>query len=85
MRLRKESRAGAWADLQERLMTNMAALVPDITSLKDMLGLSVSIEEFMKTEVGSQSLDPSEALQRFLNAPSPRPAAAHDRDEGPVQ
>ena len=71
MRLRKESRAGAWADLQERLMTNLGTLVPDVTGLKDLLTLNRDIEEFMKTEAGSQSLDPAEALQRFLNSPTP--------------
>ena len=81
MRLRKESRPKAWADMQERLMQHMGALVPETTSLKDLLGISVDIESFLKTEQGSQSMDPAEALQNWLNAPATRAVAQPPLDD----
>ena len=80
VRLRKESRAGAWSALQEKLMSNMGILVPNATSLKDFLSMSMSIEEFLKTEQGSESLHPMEALERWLASAT----SAHE-PEGPVQ
>jgi hypothetical protein len=81
VRLRENSRAGAWADLQKKLMSNMDTLVPEATSLKDFLGLSIDIENFLKTEQGSESLHPIEALAKFLNEPI---TSIDDSDPGEV-
>ena len=48
-------------------MQHMGVLVPNISSLKDFLATNHDIEEFIKSDAGSQSLDPVEALERFLN------------------
>lgn len=71
MRLRKESRAGAWSALQEKLMLNFGVLVPEAASMTDFFKLSMAIEDFLRTEQGSESLHPIEALAKFLNEPIP--------------
>ena len=70
VRLRKESRAGAWADLQERLMANFGILVPEAASMTDFFKLSMAIEDFLRTEQGHESMHPMEALEAFLNKPN---------------
>jgi hypothetical protein len=67
VRLRTESRAGAWSQLQAKLNANLGLLVPAATSMKDFFALSMDIEAFLKTEQGSESLHPTEALERWLN------------------
>jgi hypothetical protein len=69
VRLRKESRAGAWSSLQERLMKHIDLIVPYACSLKDFLSISSNIEEFLRTEQGTKA-DPMEALQQWLNVPA---------------
>jgi hypothetical protein len=84
VRLREGARAGAWSDLQKRLMTHMGDLVPDATSLKDFLGLAIDIENFLKTEQGSNSMHPMEALEAFLNTDD-SPAPVDFPTEGRLQ
>ncbi len=89
VRLRTESRAGAWSDLQAKLMVNMGLLVPAACSMKDFLSLSMDIEAFLKTEQGSESLHPTEALERWLNegavTASPLNTDEDELPEGRVQ
>jgi hypothetical protein len=81
VRLRKESRAGAWSSLQERLMTNLGLLVPDATSMKDFFSLAMAIEDFLRTEQGSESMHPMEALEKWLNQGPPPVTITDDEDE----
>ena len=86
VRLREGSRSGAWSSLQRKLMSNMDLLVPEATSLKDFLNLSVDIENFLKTEQGSESMHPMQALESWLNAKVPE--NKEDDDDtvgGPIQ
>lgn len=85
VRLRESSRAGAWSDLQRRLMGHFDVLVPMVVSMKDFLALSIDIETFLKTEQGSESLHPMEALERWLAKPQPRNDAADDEPRGAIQ
>lgn len=83
VRLRTESRAGAWSNLQAKLNQNLGVLVPAATSMKDFFALSMEIESFLKTEQGSESLHPTEALEQWLNegGPTPPPTPTDDSDE----
>ena len=83
VRLREGSRSGAWSSLQRKLMSNMDLLVPEATSLKDFLNLSVDMENFLKTEQGSESMHPMQALEKWLNEGNP-PSTADDA-EGTIQ
>jgi hypothetical protein len=89
VRLRSDSRAGAWSSLQKKLMENMGLLVPAATSMKDFLALNMAIEDFLKTEQGASSLHPTEALAAFLNegapnamtVPPPIPSTTDEEDD----
>lgn len=81
VRLRTESRAGAWANLQAKLNANLGLLVPAATSMKDFFALSMDIEAFLKTEQGSESLHPTEALEQWLNEGGPTPLAVPTDDD----
>ena len=81
-RLRENSRAGGWADLQRIIMRSMHILVPETTSFKEIVSIALDIESFLKTEQGAQSMHPMEALENWLNAaPAPPPATDEDSDD----
>lgn len=83
VRLREGSRSGAWSSLQRKLMSNMDLLVPEATSLKDFLNLSIDVENFLRTEQGSESLHPMQALENWLNQGNP--PVEEDDPKGPIQ
>ncbi len=40
-KLRHTNRTAAWSDLQEKLMTNISVLVPNVVTLKDFIGIGI--------------------------------------------
>lgn len=83
VRLREDSRAGAWSALQRKLMSHFDVLVPYAVSMKDFLALSIDIEEFLKTEQGTESMHPMEALEHWLATPEPAPDSPIDDTSEP--
>lgn len=80
-RLRTDSRAKGWADLQRKLMRSMHILVPETVSLDQVISMSLKIEEFLKTEQGNSSMHPIEALEKWLNESPNTSAAASEPDD----
>ena len=68
-KLRHTNRTAAWSDLQERLMSNISMLVPNVVTLKDFIGLGIDIESFVKNDSGAVAEEPLEVIRKFLNSP----------------
>ena len=68
--LRKQGRSPAWAELEDRLMTNAHVLISaGMLSPKDWIGIAVNIEEFRKQEQGTSVL-PADFIAGWLSEPS---------------
>jgi len=77
-RLRESNRTSAFGALQKKLWANVAVLVPYAVTLKDFIGLSVSIEDFIKSDTGTTAKEPLEVIREFLDAPAaPTKAKVH--------
>lgn len=61
----------AYKQLQEDLMVNAHKLVPFIVSLKEVLGTTIDIEEFLKGSESNTGRSPLEEIQAFLNTANP--------------
>lgn len=70
-RNRRTDRVGAWKRLQEDLMNNAHKLVPFAVSLKEILGTTIDIEQFLKGSESTTGRSPVEEIRDFLNSPTP--------------
>lgn len=67
VRLRQEGRSGAWAELEDRLMSNAHILIGSgMISVKDWVSTARDIEDFRKQETGT-SLPPGDLLSQWLS------------------
>ena len=70
--LRQQGRSGAWAELEDRLMTSAHVLISaGMMSAKDWIGIARDIEEFRKSEGGNQTL-PADFIAQWLSSPEPQ-------------
>jgi hypothetical protein len=70
-RKRKTDRIGSYRGLQEDLMNNAHLLVPFVVSLKEVLGTTIDIEDFLKGSESNTGRSPVEEIQAFLNSIGP--------------
>jgi hypothetical protein len=75
-KLRKRGRSAAWASLEEKVAEAGALLISTgmITS-KDWVGMLIDIEQFRKSEGGSEEL-PGDALAKWLSEPAAKKRVA---------
>lgn len=59
---------GAYKRLQEDLMTNAHKLVPYVVSLKEVLGTTIEIENFLKGSESVTGRSPLEETRDFLTS-----------------
>jgi hypothetical protein len=68
-RLRKKGRSAAWADLEDKVAAAGADLIAtQMITAKDWIGMMIDIEQFRKSEGGSEEL-PGDALAKWLSEP----------------
>jgi hypothetical protein len=68
-KLRKKGRSAAWADLEDKVAAAGADLVSTgMITAKDWVGMMIDIEQFRKSEGGSEEL-PGDALAKWLSEP----------------
>lgn len=65
---RKSDRVGAYKQLQEDLMNNAHLLVPFVVSLKEVLGTTIDIEDFLKGSESNSGRSPVEEIKAFLTS-----------------
>lgn len=65
--LRERDRAKAYMRFQRGLMANLGTLSPLIPA-KDIVGLSMDIEHYLKGISGSEGKPPMEMMKEFLNS-----------------
>ena len=72
-RLRKDGRANAWADLEDRVAKAGSFLIDSgMVSMKDWTGMLIDIEQFRKTDAGNSEV-PGDALARWLSEDDKKP------------
>ena len=59
---------GAYKQLQEDLMNNAHLLVPFVVSLKEVLGTTIDIEDFLKGSESNTGRSPVEEIKAFLTS-----------------
>ena len=67
-RRRKTDKQGAYKQLQEDLMNNAHNLIPYVVSLKEVLGITIDIEDFLKGYESNAGRTPVEEIQAFLTS-----------------
>jgi hypothetical protein len=68
-RLRKKGRSAAWADLEDKVAELGHLLIKTgMITMKDWTGMMIDIEQFRKSEGGSEEL-PGDALAKWLSEP----------------
>ena len=68
-KLRKKGRSAAWADLEDKVAAAGADLIATgMITAKDWVGMMIDIEQFRKSEGGSEEL-PGDALAKWLSEP----------------
>lgn len=72
---RKNDKVGAYKQLQEDLMNNAHLLVPFVVSLKEVLGTTIDIEDFLKGSESNTGRSPVEEIKDFLTATFTPPTA----------
>jgi hypothetical protein len=66
--LRRRGRNGAWADLEDKIMSNGHLLVTTgLISAKDWIGMAIDIEQFRKAESSGDDM-PGDKLAEWLSA-----------------
>lgn len=72
--MRQEGRAPAWAELEDRLSSNIGLLVGSgLVAVNQWVSMMIDIEGFRKQEQGTGEL-PQDLLERWLSSPAPPPA-----------
>lgn len=69
-RLRKRGRNAAWADLEDKVASGGAIMISTgMITAKDWVGMMIDIEQFRKSESGTEEL-PGDALSKWLLEPA---------------